>query len=305
MVISFEVDVLKFIQQFSCPALDVFFSAVSMLAEQLVLIAAITYIYWNLNKDAGKQIAYAVFVSVSLNSGLKNLFNFTRPIGIDGIRSHYTGTATGSSFPSGHTQCFSTAAFSLAARMKKRRVYLTAAALTFLVALSRLYLGVHFPKDVLAGGLLGIIISFLCAFLCRKIRQKSLLYLVSFALMLPFLFLNTSEDYFKSLGLFFGFLIGNFIEGVLCRGRAFKNRSRLALDRRAFVDCGHSASREKTVGRVCPRKFSALFSRFPVCHRNLSLDFFFRSSENLQKGCMSSFHFGHTVGKSDIEECYP
>lgn len=212
MVIPFEVDVLKFIQQFSCPALDVFFSAVSMLAEQLVLIAAITYIYWNLNKDAGKQIAYAVFVSVSLNSGLKNLFNFTRPIGIDGIRSHYTGTATGSSFPSGHTQCFSTAAFSLAARMKKRWVYLTAAVWTFLVALSRLYLGVHFPKDVLAGGLLGIIISFLCAFLCRKIRQKSLLYLVSFALMLPFLFLNTSEDYFKSLGLFFGFLIGNFIE---------------------------------------------------------------------------------------------
>lgn len=212
MVIPFEVDVLKFIQQFSCPALDVFFSAVSMLAEQLVLIAAITYIYWNLNKDAGKQIAYAVFVSVSLNSGLKNLFNFPRPIGIDGIRSHYTGTATGSSFPSGHTQCFSTAAFSLAARLKKRWVYLTAAVLTFLVALSRLYLGVHFPKDVLAGGLLGIIISFLCAFLCRKIRQKSLLYLVSFALMLPFLFLNTSEDYFKSLGLFFGFLIGNFIE---------------------------------------------------------------------------------------------
>ena len=212
MVIPFEVDVLKFIQQFSCPALDVFFSAVSMLAEQLVLIAAITYIYWNLNKDVGRQIAYAVFVSVSLNSGLKNLFNFTRPIGIDGIRSHYTGTATGSSFPSGHTQCFSTAAFSLAARLKKRWVYLTAAVLTLLVALSRLYLGVHFPKDVLAGGLLGIIISFLCAFLCRKIRQKSLLYLVSFALMLPFLFLNTSEDYFKFLGLFFGFLIGNFIE---------------------------------------------------------------------------------------------
>lgn len=212
MIIPFEVDVLKFIQQFSCPALDVFFSAVSMLAEQLVLIAAITYIYWNLNKDAGKQIAYAVFVSVSLNSGLKNLFNFPRPIGIDGIRSHYTGTATGSSFPSGHTQCFSTAAFSLAARLKKRWVYLTAAALTLLVAFSRLYLGVHFPKDVLAGGLLGIIISFFCVFLCRKIRQKSLLYLVSFALMLPFLFLNTSEDYFKSLGLFFGFLIGNFIE---------------------------------------------------------------------------------------------
>ncbi|MCK7488398.1 MAG: phosphatase PAP2 family protein [Bacillus subtilis] len=70
-------------------------------------------------------------------------------------------TSTGYAFPSGHTQGASTVFTSTALWLKKRWMLVTAYVVTFLVAISRLYLGVHYLSDVVVGAILGIGLSFL------------------------------------------------------------------------------------------------------------------------------------------------
>jgi undecaprenyl-diphosphatase len=73
------------------------------------------------------------------------------------------GTAGGASFPSGHTTAATiaagTVAWALTSRVRSRRgriaVWATAAAVAVLVGGSRVWLGVHWPSDVLSGWLLG------------------------------------------------------------------------------------------------------------------------------------------------------
>ncbi len=63
-----------------------------------------------------------------------------------------------SSFPSGHTQSAFGAATVLICIYRKHALYLILIA--FLMGLSRIYVGVHFPLDVISGAILGVIASF-------------------------------------------------------------------------------------------------------------------------------------------------
>ncbi len=115
--------------------------------------------------------ASAVLVMVSvgggtlLTAGLKRFFERDRP----DVVPHLTD-ALFKSYPSGHSMMSSvvylTLAVLLARTMKRRRVkiYFVSAALflSFLVGLSRVYLGVHYPTDVVAGWAGGTAWAVLC-----------------------------------------------------------------------------------------------------------------------------------------------
>lgn len=78
--------------------------------------------------------------------------------------------ALSSSFPSGHAMSSAAIYLSLAVLLagltqsRRDRVYILAVALatTFLVGLSRIYLGVHYPSDVLAGWTAGVVWALVC-----------------------------------------------------------------------------------------------------------------------------------------------
>ena len=63
---QFELEFLKALQSISNPVLDFLFEFVTMLAEDIFLIAVITFIFWNVSKEAGKKIVYSLFVSIFL-----------------------------------------------------------------------------------------------------------------------------------------------------------------------------------------------------------------------------------------------
>jgi undecaprenyl-diphosphatase len=97
----------------------------------------------------------AVAVSWILAEGAKFLFNRARPFISDTEIAPLIKTPSSSSFPSGHAATAAAGAITLSA------IYPAfAPALVFsgvIVALSRVYLGVHYPFDVLAGLLIGTV----------------------------------------------------------------------------------------------------------------------------------------------------
>lgn len=93
------------------------------------------------------------------NMVLKNLVARTRPYEVIEGLTYIVRTPVDYSFPSGHAGC----SFAVASVMFRRlpgRYGVPALVLAILISLSRLYVGVHYPSDVLFGVISGILISY-------------------------------------------------------------------------------------------------------------------------------------------------
>lgn len=198
-----ELSLLKWIQSFSSPFLDGLFQLITMLGEQWAVVLILGFTYWVYDKQAGEELAFTLLVNGLCNNILKGIFRLERPIGREGIRTLRRHTATGYSFPSGHSQN-AAALYLFPARKKGGWLYPAAAAVSLGVGLSRLYLGVHYPKDVAAGLVLGTAAAFLCPALWRRFpREKTLAALAGVCLVLTLLL--GQRDLYKAFGLLLGF----------------------------------------------------------------------------------------------------
>jgi len=113
-------------------------------------------------------IAGVALVAASLASGaLKDLAGRLRPPLADDALSALVALPADASFPSGHaTSAFAAAGVVAALHPRLRAPVIGLAAL---VAVSRVYLGVHYPSDVLAGAALGLAIAAVAVALGRRI----------------------------------------------------------------------------------------------------------------------------------------
>lgn len=151
------LEILKYIQSFSNPFLDRFFVIATMLGEDLFCIIVIAIFYWCFNKTIGYKLAFAYLTSRVINTIIKHIVKFPRPIGYEGIRSSRVETAGGYSFPSGHTQQATTLFIMLMMEFKKKWLSIIGVIGMLLVGFSRMYLGVHWPTDVIGGLIIGIL----------------------------------------------------------------------------------------------------------------------------------------------------
>lgn len=123
-------------------------------------------------------IAVAVGGAIAMSSLLKMGFDRPRPDLV--AHGSYVYTA---SFPSGHSMMASAVYFTLASLLaslelsgRVRAYFLAIAALfSLLVGISRVYLGVHWPTDVLAGWAAGIAWALLCWLVGQQLQQRSLI----------------------------------------------------------------------------------------------------------------------------------
>lgn len=113
-------------------------------------------------------LATGVGGAMAANIILKFLFHRDRP----SLWQH--AAEKGFSFPSGHAMASAALATALVIIFWKTKyrwvVVATAALLTFLIGLSRLYLGVHYPSDVLAGWSVSVAWVVLVAVILRRFR---------------------------------------------------------------------------------------------------------------------------------------
>ncbi|SRR5690554_6709583 len=157
-----QASILRFFNQIATPFLDRFANAASFLGEETFVIAIVLLVFWNINKQKGFTLYVNVLASVFVMGVLKAIVRAPRPfVVLEDIAGKRITTATGYSFPSGHTTTAASFYTSLALLLKKRAFSILAALMIVLVGVSRLYLGVHWPNDVFGGLVIGVSISFL------------------------------------------------------------------------------------------------------------------------------------------------
>lgn len=212
---DFQVNIMTLIQSFHTPLLDAFFVFITNLGSEAFYFLLIPLFYWSLDKKLGLRMAVSLLLSIYLNTILKEITAIPRPIGHPGIRSLFLISAQGYSFPSGHAQGSTTIWYTLMKSKKPRAaLVVTGVVIIFLVSLSRLYLGVHWPLDVVAGIGLGVVIVSLMAKTENIKFPKSLSLRLALSILLPLLMLLIfpHKDVFKYTGMLSGILIGYNLE---------------------------------------------------------------------------------------------
>lgn len=146
----------------------------------LWMIWAVLLLIRSQTRRIGFVMLMAIVIDITLANGiLKHLAARPRPFAEFADIIPLIARPSDFSFPSGHTACSFAAAFTLW-HLSSKKYGLFALVLASLIAFSRLYLGVHFPSDVMGGILIGFIASrlalyienkfFLYERLCRMIR---------------------------------------------------------------------------------------------------------------------------------------
>lgn len=207
-----ELEILRTIQKIANPFLDVLFQIITMFGEDSLAIVVMAVIYWNYDKKFGEYIAYSALTSASINGMIKNIFKVKRPIGEEGIRSLRTETAGGYSFPSGHSQGAASFYGAVAVYLRKKWVSILCIITILAVGFSRMYLGVHWPKDVVGGILLGGACAYVTYKIYSKFENKQLVYWITFVILLSGITFARTADYFKALGAYLGFVLAMYIE---------------------------------------------------------------------------------------------
>ena len=204
-----SIEIIRFLQDQSSLMLDLFFDGISFLGEEYFYIAVLGYIYWIVNKRFGELLAIVLGFSLTLNNVIKDFTEANRPFeDYNDIENKRPETATGHSMPSGHVQGSSSFFTAIALYLKKHRYLIIAITLTILMMLSRMYLGVHYLKDVIVGAVIGISIAVVAHIFFQKYRHKPkqlhTVYIILVLMFLPGLFIITSNDFFKGYGILAG-----------------------------------------------------------------------------------------------------
>ena len=132
----------------------------SFLGTEDFYMLALPIIYWCVDSMVGLRVALILLFSTSLNSALKLAFHGPRPYWYS-PSVHGLAVETSFGVPSGHAQNAAVVWGLLAAHLRNWWSWLVAVFLILFIGLSRLYLGVHFPHDVLLGWLIGGLVLWL------------------------------------------------------------------------------------------------------------------------------------------------
>ena len=152
----FDQVVREWVHRYASPGMTRAMTAISLLGynilivELVIALAVFAKLKW---RRAALWLTVAMAGSLVLDLTLKYVYHRTRPTAYFGMAPHSY------SFPSGHAMCsfcfYGVLAGLLSARTKplvwRLLIWFAAAALVITIGLSRIYLGVHYPSDVVAG----------------------------------------------------------------------------------------------------------------------------------------------------------
>ena len=212
-----EIRFLQFLESMRTDFSVKLFEGITMLGEETILILMIAVLYFAYDKRLALRIGYITIASMCVNNTVKNLVKRQRPFASGGVTPARAHTATGYSFPSGHTQTIATWSSAFAMYFKKAWVSVLAGVGIVAVAFSRLFLGVHYPSDVIAGAVLGVGIAVGLSIVYDRTKNIHKLYGITALVMLPFAiwFMITADPLYDDFFKLYGMLTGLFLAAGL------------------------------------------------------------------------------------------
>ena len=189
--------------------MDYFVRGLTELGSPLLWFFLVAFFYWRGQEKRSFHLMNLIVFSVLIVGAAKEFFHKPRPSVEEGYRVLVQERFGGFSFPSGHSTTMA-AIFGFFLNNKNKLIVFGLGIATIIVAYSRLYLGAHFPSDVVVGVVLGILIGMSNNKLLKKFNEYSFKLsklqdeilvgiFIGAALILLFL-----VPHFVYVGLFFG-----------------------------------------------------------------------------------------------------
>ena len=217
-LLNWGIDVVIWFQQLS-PAMDIPFKILTSLGDKEFFLLLMPLVYWCVDRQAGARLFMLLLISACLNEGVKLLADQPRPFNYDPRVLKLVHEESGG-FPSGHTQSAVVIWGYIAWRFKKPLLWLLAGFLILAIPLSRIYLGAHFPTDLIGGYAIGVIVLFLFLRLDTTVAswftKKGILYQLGATLGLPVLLIllipSGNDDLLSAAGALVGVASGMVLE---------------------------------------------------------------------------------------------
>ncbi|HEX6289237.1 MAG TPA: phosphatase PAP2 family protein [Herpetosiphonaceae bacterium] len=176
-----QIELIRALQNLRTPPLTAFFEIITTIGATQFYVFVLPLLFWWVSTTIGYRFIVVVLISAYLNSMLKDLgplfisnqylFYTTRPFAAypeqvwtcrrdplfdpQAVLARLCREEESFSFPSGHAQTSLVAWGYLLLTVRRRWFSALAVALIVLIGLSRMYLGQHWPTDVLGGWLIG------------------------------------------------------------------------------------------------------------------------------------------------------
>lgn len=158
------MDILYFLESIRMPGLNEFMLTVTELGGETAFLVVALIVFWCCDKLCGYYVLSVGFFGTLSNQFLKITCRVPRPWVRDPdftILEEAREAATGYSFPSGHSSNAVGTFGSLAAVVKEKWLRTAFIIIAVLVPLSRMYVGVHTPADVLVGSGMALALIFI------------------------------------------------------------------------------------------------------------------------------------------------
>ncbi|MGC9523239.1 MAG: phosphatase PAP2 family protein [Anaerolineae bacterium] len=189
-LLELEIEAILWLRE-ALPGLVGVFEIFTFMGNELFFLMLLPLVYWCLDRRTGARLTVLFLLSAYVNSAAKALFNQPRPLAvaperlahlfrpsIEAAIARYE--ATGNGFPSGHTQNTTVIWGYLATQVAQWRatsglrrlfqplILALCALLLVLIPLSRVYLAVHLPRDLVGGYIVGIALLALALWLLPR-----------------------------------------------------------------------------------------------------------------------------------------
>lgn len=225
------MDFLRFLESIRTPLGEKIFYYLTYFGEELTILALIGIAFWCVDKKLAYRMAFSYLLTAVVINTVKISCRIERPWVRDPdftAVERAKASATGYSFPSGHTQGAVSMYGTFAHRTKKLLIKLIFILLIAIVMFTRMYLGVHTPADVLVSCVISSVIVIVLNIFADKTEftQKGRLMIVCAIILLGILYLGYSlilmntgkidyanvSDGCKGVGAGFAFVLSWYIE---------------------------------------------------------------------------------------------
>lgn len=206
------MDLIHFLQSHSNFYLTLIFRLFTFLGDEAFYLTIIPALYWTWKKSPIRHLIFLLLPTLLIAIVLKGIFQIPRPPGVALIN------VEGYAFPSGHALAAITVWGYLALMINKRTFTALSCIIILMISISRIYLGVHWPSDIIGGLLIGLALLILYVLielpadrLLKRFSYFTQWLALMFVTILILAVFHTKESYII-MGLFLGMGTGIIME---------------------------------------------------------------------------------------------